>query len=119
MPSGELLANETAPRPHNFGHWTIDACYTDQFEQLIRAIAGLPLGDPSRFTDICMKNIIGSDAEDITPYLNAPNAKLHLYGKIFDLGRKMGYVTYFGSNDLAGMAEAYQMWIFGADEPAL
>ena len=107
MPSGELLANEIAPRPHNSGHWTIDACYTDQFEQLIRAIAGLPLGDPSRFTDVCMKNIIGSDAEDITPYLNAPNAKLHLYGKQ-DIrpGRKMGHVTYLGSNDPAGMAEA-------------
>lgn len=106
MPSGELLANEIAPRPHNSGHWTIDACYTDQFEQLIRAIAGLPLGDPRRFTDACMKNIIGSDAEDISTYLEAPNAKLHLYGKEeIRPGRKMGHVTYLNVNAQQGFAE--------------
>lgn len=105
MPSGELLANEIAPRPHNSGHWTLDACYTDQFEQLIRAIGGLPLGDARRFVDIWMKNILGFDAMNLSQFLDAGNAKLHLYGKDeVRPGRKMGHVTYLlgGPNGSGG-----------------
>ena len=100
MPDGALLANEIAPRPHNSGHWTLDACYTDQFEQLVRAIAGLPLGDARRFVDVRMENIIGPDGADISRYLEAPNAKLHLYGKHeIRPGRKMGHVTHLYTNN--------------------
>jgi len=97
MPSGELFANEIAPRPHNFGHWTLDASYTDQFEQLVRAICGLPLGDPSRFADARMQNIIGAEAADVGRYIEIANAKLHLYDKAEARpGRKMGHVTFLG-----------------------
>src|ERR1700746_2158240 len=59
--AGELLVNEIAPRPHNSGHWTIDACYTSQFEQLVRAICGLPLGSVEHHSDAVMQNLLGSD----------------------------------------------------------
>ena len=61
--NGEVLVNELAPRPHNSGHWTIDACATSQFEQLVRAICGLPLGSPERHSDAVMKNLIGAEVE--------------------------------------------------------
>ena len=60
---GEVLVNELAPRPHNSGHWTIDACVTSQFEQLVRAVCGLPLGSTERHSDAVMKNLIGDDVE--------------------------------------------------------
>ncbi len=92
--SGALLVNEMAPRPHNSGHWTIDACVTDQFEQFVRAVCGLPLGDPARHCDAVMTNLIGDDIERWRDILNKPNAKLHLYGKTEAReGRKMGHVT--------------------------
>lgn len=95
----ELLVNELAPRPHNSGHWTIDACVTSQFEQTIRAICGLPLGDPKRLSDAKMKNLIGDDINDSQKYLAKPNAKLHLYGKKESRpGRKMGHVTFLSIN---------------------
>ncbi|HWI28497.1 MAG TPA: 5-(carboxyamino)imidazole ribonucleotide synthase [Stellaceae bacterium] len=91
---GEVLVNELAPRPHNSGHWTIDACTTSQFEQLVRAICGLPLGSPERHSDAVMKNLIGADIAKWRELLNEPGAKLHLYGKAEALpGRKMGHVT--------------------------
>jgi len=91
---GEVLVNEIAPRPHNSGHWTIDACYTNQFEQLVRAICGLPLGSPERHSDAVMKNLIGADIAKWRDVLNDPMQKLHLYGKDEALpGRKMGHVT--------------------------
>jgi 5-(carboxyamino)imidazole ribonucleotide synthase len=90
----ELLVNELAPRPHNSGHWTIDACVTSQFEQLIRAVCGLALGDTARLCDAEMKNLIGDEAKDWQKYLKDPKAKLHLYGKKESrAGRKMGHVT--------------------------
>ena len=91
---GQVLVNELAPRPHNSGHWTIDACATSQFEQLVRAISGLPLGSPARHSDAVMKNLIG-DAVNAWPDLVAePGACLHLYGKAEARpGRKMGHVT--------------------------
>ena len=91
---GTVLVNEIAPRPHNSGHWTIDACITSQFEQLVRAICGLPLGSPERHSDAVMKNLIGSEIEKWREALNDPAAKLHLYGKDAPrAGRKMGHVT--------------------------
>ena len=90
----EILVNELAPRPHNSGHWTMDACYTSQFEQLVRAIAGLPLGSTERHSDAVMKNLIGNDIDRWREAIAEPMTKLHLYGKFeARAGRKMGHVT--------------------------
>ncbi len=90
----EVLVNELAPRPHNSGHWTIDACFTSQFEQFIRAVAGLPLGSIYRHSDAVMKNLIGDEVDQWAEYLKEPGSKLHLYGKKEARpGRKMGHVT--------------------------
>ncbi len=91
---GRILANEMAPRPHNSGHWTMDACLTDQFEQFVRAVCGLPLGSPERHSDAEMKNLIGGDADAWAEILAEPGARLHLYGKAEARpGRKMGHVN--------------------------
>jgi 5-(carboxyamino)imidazole ribonucleotide synthase len=90
---GKLLANEFAPRVHNSGHWTQDACHCGQFEQHIRAVCGWPLGDPTRHSDGEMINLLGADAHEWERHL-AEGAKLHLYGKRRAVdGRKMGHVT--------------------------
>ena len=81
MKDGRVLANEMAPRPHNSGHWTIDACATSQFEQLVRAICGLPLGPVDVIAPSRMENLIGDEANDWLKYLGDPTARLHLYGK--------------------------------------
>ena len=92
---GRVLANEMAPRPHNSGHWTIDACATSQFEQLVRAICGLPLGPVDVLAPSRMENLIGEEANDWARYLADPTARLHLYGKTSPQpGRKMGHVTF-------------------------
>ena len=89
-----LMVNELAPRPHNSGHWSLDACVTSQFEQFVRAIAGLPLGSPARHSDAVMTNLLGDEIERWPEILQDPNAKLHLYGKAeARAGRKMGHVT--------------------------
>ena len=89
---GTLLVNEIAPRVHNSGHWTIVACQCSQFEQHIRAVAGWPLGDPSRHADVVMENIIGAEADAWEAL--AKTGALHLYGKKEARpGRKMGHVT--------------------------
>jgi 5-(carboxyamino)imidazole ribonucleotide synthase len=75
---GGLLVNELAPRPHNSGHWTIDACATSQFEQLVRAICGLPLGSTERHADAVMKNLIGDEVETWREAIADPTAHLHL-----------------------------------------
>jgi 5-(carboxyamino)imidazole ribonucleotide synthase len=94
MPDGALLANEMAPRVHNSGHWTMDACAASQFEQHIRAIAGWPLASTLRLCDAEMDNLIGADAEAWALRAADPNTRLHLYGKRDALpGRKMGHVT--------------------------
>ena len=91
---GALLVNEIAPRPHNSGHWTIDACVTSQFEQLVRAVTGLPLGSTERLADARMENLLGDEIERWQEILSDPRAKLHLYGKTEARpGRKMGHVT--------------------------
>ena len=91
---GTLLINEIAPRVHNSGHWTEAACSVSQFEQHIRAVAGLPLGSTARHSDCVMENLIGDEA-DVAPRLLAePNLVLHLYGKAESRpGRKMGHFT--------------------------
>ncbi|MBM3598735.1 MAG: 5-(carboxyamino)imidazole ribonucleotide synthase [Alphaproteobacteria bacterium] len=91
---GEILVNELAPRPHNSGHWTMDACRTSQFEQFVRAVAGLPLGAIDRHADAVMKNLIGAEVETWPAIVAEPGAKLHLYGKAEARpGRKMGHVN--------------------------
>ena len=90
----DILVNEMAPRPHNSGHWTQDGCKTSQFEQFIRAVAGLKLGTPERHSDAVMKNLIGADADDWETIIEDSENKLHLYGKRESRpGRKMGHVN--------------------------
>jgi 5-(carboxyamino)imidazole ribonucleotide synthase len=91
---GEVLVNELAPRPHNSGHWTIDACVTSQFEQLVRAVCGLPLGSTEAHSDAVMTNLIGADVARWRAALADPRTKPHLYGKTGARpGRKMGHIT--------------------------
>jgi len=92
---GRVLANEIAPRPHNSGHWTIDACPASQFELHIRAIAGLPLPPAVRHSDAVMKNLVGPEELALWPEILAtPGLIPHLYGKaVARPGRKMGHVT--------------------------
>ncbi|MCX7566989.1 5-(carboxyamino)imidazole ribonucleotide synthase [Sulfitobacter sp. F26169L] len=89
-----LIVNEIAPRVHNSGHWTQNACAVDQFEQHIRAIAGWPLGDGSRYADVVMENLIGDDVNAIPALAKEANCAVHLYGKVeTKAGRKMGHVN--------------------------
>lgn len=91
---GGLLVNEIAPRPHNSGHWTMDACAVSQFEQFMRAVTGLPLGDPARHSNAVMTNLIGDEADQWQVLTDEPGACLHLYGKAESrAGRKMGHVN--------------------------
>ncbi|GHC77063.1 5-(carboxyamino)imidazole ribonucleotide synthase [Limoniibacter endophyticus] len=91
---GFLLVNEIAPRVHNSGHWTEAACVVSQFEQHIRAVAGLPLGDGQRHSDCVMENLIGNDVEKVSGLLSEPDLLVHLYGKVEARpGRKMGHFT--------------------------
>jgi 5-(carboxyamino)imidazole ribonucleotide synthase len=103
LPSGELLINEIAPRPHNSGHYTLDACSVSQFEQQVRAICGMPLGEVRLLSPAVMVNLIGDDAAILTKgagyrtLLDVPGAVLHLYGKReIRPRRKMGHVTFLG-----------------------
>lgn len=89
-----LLVNEIAPRVHNSGHWTQDGCVIDQFEQHVRAVAGWPLGDGARHSDIEMVNLIGDDMAHVREFARDPRVALHLYGKTeIRPGRKMGHVN--------------------------
>ncbi|HSI86011.1 MAG: 5-(carboxyamino)imidazole ribonucleotide synthase [Candidatus Methylacidiphilales bacterium] len=97
-PDGELLVNELAPRPHNSGHFSFDACVTSQFGQQLRAVCGLPLGDPKLLTPVLMRNLLGDlwarGNPDWIALLAIPGLKLHLYGKSEPRpGRKMGHYT--------------------------
>jgi 5-(carboxyamino)imidazole ribonucleotide synthase len=100
LADSSLVVNELAPRPHNSGHYTIDACVTSQFEQQVRALAGLPLGSTHQHQRAVMLNLLGDcwqAAGGEPPWsavLEHPEAKLHLYGKAEARpGRKMGHVT--------------------------
>ena len=101
LPDGHLLINEVAPRPHNSGHYTLDACRVSQFEQQARAITGLPLGDTRLRSSAAMVNLIGSEvttvqsAPECRALLALPGSHLHLYGKrTIRPRRKMGHVTF-------------------------
>lgn len=96
--TGKLLINELAPRPHNSGHLTFDACITSQFEQQLRAVCGLPLGSTELLRPAAMANLLGDLWQDGEPIWSAvctiPEVKLHLYGKLSPKpGRKMGHLT--------------------------
>ena len=97
-----LLVNEIAPRVHNSGHWTEAACAISQFEQHIRAVCGLPLGDTARHSDCVMENLIGDEVARAPALLAEPGLVLHLYGKAEARpGRKMGHFTKLGSRQSA------------------
>jgi 5-(carboxyamino)imidazole ribonucleotide synthase len=101
LADGSLLVNEIAPRVHNSGHWTEAVCVTDQFEQHIRAIAGWPLGDPSRLADVVMENLIGDEIGAIPAGL-AGGIRPHAYGKAESRpGRKMGHLNRVGAASAA------------------
>lgn len=95
LEDGTLYVNELAPRPHNSGHYTIEACETSQFEQHIRAVCGLPLGPTTLKSAVVMENILGEDVEPVLQSLfNLSDVKLHLYGKAdAKPKRKMGHLT--------------------------
>jgi len=95
---GELLVNDITPRPHNSGHYTVDACVTSQFEQQVRMMCGLPPGDTQLLTSVVMTNLLGDlwsrGDPDWEPVFHEPQAKLHLYGKQEARpGRKMGHIN--------------------------
>lgn len=91
---GGVIVNEFAPRVHNSGHWTLDACAVSQFEQHVRAVAGWPLAEPARHSNAVMENLIGQEADAWRDVAREPGACLHLYGKREARpGRKMGHVT--------------------------
>jgi 5-(carboxyamino)imidazole ribonucleotide synthase len=104
LPGGELLINEIAPRPHNSGHYTLDACSVSQFEQQVRATSGMPLGEVRLLSPAVMVNLIGADAAIFMEkgagsraLLDIPGAVLHLYGKrAIRPRRKMGHITFLG-----------------------
>lgn len=106
---GELLVNELAPRPHNSGHFSFDACATSQFEQQLRAVCGLPLGSPELLRPVVMWNILGdlwkNGEPDWSVVLREPLAKLHLYGKSEARpGRKMGHVCVMSDSTAEALA---------------
>ncbi len=118
LQDGSLIVNEIAPRPHNSGHYTIDACVTSQFEQQARVMAGLPLGSTALLAPAVMLNILGDvwyatpDATtqrepDWAAVLSVPTAKLHLYGKSeARRARKMGHITIVGTTPEQARADA-------------
>ena len=99
---GTILLNEVAPRPHNSGHYTIEGCYTSQFEQHLRAVANLPLGNPNLSAEnAVMLNLLGSAKEEevndiVQSSIILENACVHLYGKSNRPGRKLGHITFIG-----------------------
>jgi 5-(carboxyamino)imidazole ribonucleotide synthase len=96
-----LALNEIAPRPHNSGHHSIESCHTSQFEQQVRTVVGMPLGDTTQHTPVVMVNLLGecwlaapNQEPDFERALKIPGTKLHLYGKAeARKGRKMGHLT--------------------------
>ena len=113
-----LLINEIAPRPHNSGHYTLDACRTSQFEQQVRVLCGLPMGDTSQHTPAVMLNIMGDvwrgrhkeSPPDWQVVLKHPGAHLHLYGKReARAGRKMGHVTVCDADQVTALAVALEI----------
>jgi 5-(carboxyamino)imidazole ribonucleotide synthase len=113
MKDGRFFVNEVAPRPHNSGHYTLDACTVSQFEQQVRAVCGLPLGEATLASPAVMVNLIGEDFTkaatdaEIQKFLRQAGAKLHVYGKkSVRPGRKMGHVTFLAVSTDAAWASA-------------
>jgi 5-(carboxyamino)imidazole ribonucleotide synthase len=112
---GRVLVNELAPRPHNSGHWTLDACTTSQFEQQVRCLTGLPLGDTTPLSPVAMVNLLGDLWRGGEPRweraLAIPGVRLHLYGKREPRpGRKMGHLTAVASDGALALAHAMEAW---------
>jgi 5-(carboxyamino)imidazole ribonucleotide synthase len=109
--AGDMLVNEIAPRPHNSGHYTLDACVTSQFEQQVRTVCGLPFGDTSLLSPVVMVNLLGDIwGGSVPPWgrlLEVPSAKLHLYGKREARpGRKMGHYCVLDENQAVAIEKA-------------
>lgn len=114
LPGGEIWFNEIAPRPHNSGHATLDACLCSQFEQQVRALCGLPLGPTSLLRPAAMVNLVGDGNGDtlhgVEALLAAPDVALHLYGKTkAPKGRKMGHFTVLGGSGSSAEARAKEL----------
>lgn len=115
LSGGQILINEIAPRPHNSGHYTLDACSVSQFEQQVRSICGLPLGKVGLTTPAVMVNLIGDDATRVTQgdcaaLLAGPGSVLHLYGKrTVRPRRKMGHVTFVASRQETSLERAFHL----------
>ena len=113
-----IYINELAPRPHNSGHYTIDACITSQFEQHVRAVCGLPLGDTALHTPVVMVNILGNHMDkenmhNLAPYMPLiERGKIHLYGKAQAVdNRKMGHVNVLGDiNETLKLVDKTGIW---------
>ncbi len=91
---GVIYVNEIAPRVHNSGHWTMNACLVSQFEQHVRAVAGWPLGSTTRHSDVVMTNLLGDDIKDWAALASEAGTAIHLYGKAESRpGRKMGHIN--------------------------
>jgi 5-(carboxyamino)imidazole ribonucleotide synthase len=110
---GRLFVNEIAPRPHNSGHWTLDACSTDQFEQQVRALCGLPLAEPRLLSPVAMINLLGDLWRHGTPRwaeaFRRPGVRLHLYGKAEARpGRKMGHLNCLAADPDRALALAHE-----------
>ena len=113
LPDGSLLVNEMAPRPHNSGHHTLDACATSQFEQQVRVTCGLPAGSPRLLSPVVMLNLLGDmwpgecEAPDWSSLFADGSASLHLYGKRRAIGRrKMGHANFLGTELVDAMKRA-------------
>jgi 5-(carboxyamino)imidazole ribonucleotide synthase len=109
----QLLVNEMAPRPHNSGHYTLDACSVDQFEQQLRALCGLPLARPWLLSPVAMINLLGDLWSAGEPRwaeaLRHPGVRLHLYGKSDARpGRKMGHLNCLASDVDHALATAFE-----------
>ncbi len=114
LAGGRLVINEIAPRPHNSGHYTLDACATDQFEQQVRTLCGLPPGETRLLTPVVMVNLLGDIWRDDEPawdrLLTQPNVKLHLYGKkSARIGRKMGHFNVLAEDVDAALRQALDL----------
>ncbi len=112
---GEVLVNEVAPRPHNTGHWTLDASITSQFEQQVRTLCGLPLGDTRQLSPVAMVNLLGDLWDGGAPpwdrALAIPGVRLHLYGKRDPRpGRKMGHLTALADTPERALDAALEAW---------
>ncbi len=114
LENGDLCINEIAPRPHNSGHYTLDACLTSQFEQQVRTLCGLPPGDTRLLSPVVMVNLLGDIWRDDEPawdkLLSEPNVMLHLYGKkTARIGRKMGHFNVLAEDAESALAQALEL----------